>query len=142
MGQIWQSAGMDRPEKPAPTTTGVVSWHELYAGQGQERAFEFYQRQFGWQTIELMDMGPMGTYQMFGRAGMTLGGMMNLPPGAPQPPAWLYYTRVADLAAAMERAKANGGTVIMGPQEVPGGDTICICIDPQGAAFAMHQTKA
>jgi len=38
--------------------------------------------------------------------------------------------------------KANGGTVMNGPMDVPGGDRIAQCMDPQGAAFAIHSTKA
>jgi predicted enzyme related to lactoylglutathione lyase len=33
--------------------------------------------------------------------------------------------------------KAAGGTVSMGPHEVPGGDMIIIGNDPQGAEFAL-----
>jgi predicted enzyme related to lactoylglutathione lyase len=40
------------------------------------------------------------------------------------------------------RVKANGGSVLNGPMEVPGGDTIAQCMDPQGAAFSLHQQKA
>jgi predicted enzyme related to lactoylglutathione lyase len=33
--------------------------------------------------------------------------------------------------------KANGGSITMGPHEVPGGDHIIIGKDPQGAEFAL-----
>jgi predicted enzyme related to lactoylglutathione lyase len=29
----------------------------------------------------------------------------------------------------------------MGPMEIPGGDRIAQCLDPQGAAFALHEPK-
>ena len=57
-----------------PSTPGLVSWHELYAGNGQEAAFRFYADQFGWETFELMDMGPMGKYRIFGWDGVAMGG--------------------------------------------------------------------
>jgi predicted enzyme related to lactoylglutathione lyase len=31
-------------------------------------------QQFGWQTAELMDMGPMGQYRIFGTDGVPMGG--------------------------------------------------------------------
>jgi predicted enzyme related to lactoylglutathione lyase len=31
--------------------------------------------------------------------------------------------------------------VINGPMEVPGGDLIAQCLDPQGAMFALHGKK-
>jgi predicted enzyme related to lactoylglutathione lyase len=34
-----------------------------------------------------------------------------------------------------------GGQVLNGPMEVPGGDIIAQCMDPQGAAFALHSKK-
>lgn len=124
------------PPPPAPTTTGVVSWHELYAGQGQERAFEFYQRQFGWQTIELMDMGPMGKYRIWGIDGVQKGGMMDKPKEMPAA-VWAFYVNVQGIDAAIERIKAGGGQILMGPHEVPGGSWIVQALDPQGANFAL-----
>jgi predicted enzyme related to lactoylglutathione lyase len=35
-----------------------------------------------------------------------------------------------------------GGRVINGPMEVPGGDLIAQCLDPQGALFAVHSSAA
>ena len=56
----------------------------------------------------------------------------------PGPPMWLYYFNVEDLDAAVEVVKAEGGKVLNGPMEVPGGDRIVQCMDPQGAMFALH----
>ncbi len=59
----------------------------------------------------------------------------------PGPPAWLYYILVEDIQRAIDAVKANGGQVLIGPHEVPGGDLIAQCLDPQGAAFALHAKK-
>ena len=56
-------------------------------------------------------------------------------PGAPQ--GWRYYIRVPSIPKAVEAVKAGGGTIAMGPMEVPGGDHIIIGHDPQGAEFAL-----
>jgi predicted enzyme related to lactoylglutathione lyase len=56
----------------------------------------------------------------------------------PGPPFWLYYVYVKDLDKAAESVKQHGGQVLNGPMEVPGGDRIAQCMDPQGAAFAIH----
>ena len=90
-----------------------------------------------------MDMGEMGGYHMFGRDHGAMGGMMNKPAAlAAIPQNWLYYFRVPDVKAAIERVTANGGKILNGPMEVPGGDWIVQTMDPQGAAFALHQKKA
>ena len=106
-------------------------------------ALQFYQKMFGWQPTEAMDMGPMGKYHMFGRHLGPLGGMMNKSPEMAQvPPNWGLYFRVADLDAAVARVKTGGGQILNGPMEVPGGDRIVNCLDPQGAAFSLHAKKA
>jgi hypothetical protein len=38
--------------------------------------------------------------------------------------------------------KANGGAILNGPMEVPGGDRIVNALDPQGAAFSLHARHA
>ena len=40
-----------------------------------------------------------------------------------------------------ERIKAGGGQILNGPMEVPGGDLILNAMDPQGAAFSLHEKK-
>ena len=54
------------------------------------------------------------------------------------PPNWLSYIRVDAVKPVADQVAQLGGTVINGPMEVPGGDWIAQCIDPQGAAFALH----
>ena len=68
--------------------------------------------------------------------------MTKTPDMAQIPNSWLVYFRVPDVHAAAERVKANGGQVVNGPMEVPGGDWIVQAMDPQGAMFAMHHRKA
>jgi predicted enzyme related to lactoylglutathione lyase len=52
---------------------------------------------------------------------------------------WLFYTETSDLDTAIARATKNGATVMNGPMDVPGGGRIAQLMDPQGAAFALHQ---
>ena len=80
----------------------------------------------------------MGTYQMFGRGKGPIGGMMNKPPDMPAPPHWLYYITVDDVDAAIKRVERHGGQLLNGPMDVPGGDRVAACMDPQGGAFALH----
>lgn len=119
-----------------PVGLGGFSWFELYSPD-PDRAWKFYETLFGWQKTSAMDMGEMGTYQMFGRGGgIPNGGIMKPPPGAPA--AWTPYAMVKDARAAAATATANGATIVNGPMEVPGGDWIAQGIDPQGAMFSVH----
>lgn len=113
------------------------SWHELVTTDWKAGA-KFYGALFGWEKKQEMDMGEMGTYFIFGRDRFMYGGMYNKPAEMPAPPHWLPYARVDSADAAVERAKAAGGTVLHGPMEVPGGDRVAIMMDPQGAVFAVH----
>jgi uncharacterized protein len=126
----------DQPPAPAaPGTPGHTGWHELQAGE-LSSAWAFYADLFGWTLADAMDMGPMGTYQMFAIQGQPSGGMMNRMPDVPQP-FWLFYFNVDDIDAAAARTTALGGQVLVAPHEVPGGDWILQGLDPQGAVFAV-----
>lgn len=131
------------PQRPeAVPEVGDASWHELYTTDA-EAALKFYQTLFGWKSTETMDMGPMGKYYMFGRELGSMGGMMTKTPDMAQvPTAWAIYFRVPDVHAAAEKVKANGGKIVNGPMEVPGGDWIVQGVDPQGAMFALHHKKS
>ncbi|HEY2661673.1 MAG TPA: VOC family protein [Caulobacteraceae bacterium] len=132
---------IDRAPPPAnPDVPGYGAWRELMAGDGAA-AFDFYAGLFGWTKAATHDMGPMGVYQLFAKDGQDLGGMMTKPAEIPHP-FWTYYFRVDATAAAAERIKAAGGTVINGPHEVPGGNWIVQGQDPQGAMFALVSPNA
>jgi predicted enzyme related to lactoylglutathione lyase len=124
------------PPAGEPTALGLMSWRELYAGNGEKAAFAFYSGQFGWETLHEMPMGPMGTYRIFGVGEEQMGGMMDKQPQTPES-MWNFYVNVDSVDAAAERIKANGGEVVMGPMEVPGGSWVIQGVDPQGARFAL-----
>lgn len=119
---------------------GEFSWHELMTTD-YVAASDFYRQLFGWEKIDEFDMGPMGIYHMYGKNGQMYGGMFNKSPDMP-PPMWWCYVRVNDVNTAVDAVKKGGGQVMNGPMEVPGGDWIAQCADPQGANFAVHQKKA
>ncbi len=130
----------EQPPSRAPEV-GDVSWHEL-ATTDLDGALRFYLQLAGWEQTGSHDMGAMGPYQMFGHQGFTLGGMFKKAPDMPGPAAWTLYIRVPEITKAVDLVKENGGQVLRGPHEVPGGDWILTCQDPQGAVFALHQRKA
>ena len=119
----------------AAEVPGQVGWNELLTTDW-EAAFGFYAAMFGWRKDDAVDMGPMGTYQLFGLGGPSIGGMFNKPPAVPEP-FWQYYFTVADIDAGLGRITAAGGQVLNGPMEVPGGMWIVQALDPQGAIFAL-----
>lgn len=116
---------------------GHCAWNEL-ATTDAEAAKTFYSALFGWVQEGDMDMGPMGKYEFWwpGDKRFMLGALW---PKVPEMPvsAWAFYFRVANIDAAVEAIKANGGTVFADPTEIPGGDFSVNAMDPQGAAFGL-----
>jgi uncharacterized protein len=105
---------------------GHCAWNELMTSD-RAGAMAFYTGQFGWVKDGEMDMGPVGTYEML-RHGPMIGGVN-------------FYFRVSDIDGAIAMIGASGGTVINGPDEIPGGDFTINGIDPQGAYFALIGTR-
>lgn len=132
---VMQPFSDEQPPQPAPGTPGHVGWHELHAGD-LDSAWAFYAGQFGWTRDQAIDMGPVGTYQLFATGGPAVGGMMTKTPDTPAP-MWLYYFNVDGVDAAVARVVQGGGQVLFGPQQVPGGSWIVQCTDPQGGMFAL-----
>ncbi|MDB5510754.1 MAG: Glyoxalase/bleomycin resistance protein/dioxygenase [Enterovirga sp.] len=120
---------------PKPGTPGHGGWHELLTTD-REGAMTFYAGLFGWTKDKPFDMGPMGIYQIFAQRGQAIGGIMTKPDAIPAP-FWNYYFTVEGIDAATARIGQQGGQVINGPHEVPGGSWIVQGLDPQGAMFSL-----
>lgn len=119
----------------APQTPQRVCWNELTTPD-MASAKAFYAKHFGFEFNESMSMGEMGDYGFIDHHGVRIGGIV--PRMDPQQPiGWLYYFGVPSVNAAKAAVEGNGGTVIMGPHQVPTGEWILIAVDPAGAAFAV-----
>lgn len=129
-------AGQDKQASDvfSPDQLQRVSWNELSTSD-PAAARSFYGDRFGWGTDEFMDMGEMGEYRFIEQGGTRIGALCGVMQG--QQPKWRYYFRVPSIAAAKEIAEQKGGTIHMGPHQVPTGDYIIIGTDPQGAEFAL-----
>ncbi len=118
----------------SPDAEQRVGWNELSTSD-PAAARKFYTDQFGWGTDEFMDMGEMGEYRFLEQDGTRIGALCGVMQG--QQPRWRFYFRVPSIAKAKETAEQKGGTIHMGPHQVPTGDYIIIGSDPQGAEFAL-----
>src|SRR5947209_3087252 len=134
--------------KPIPPADDPNAKSDVFSPSGQQRcgwnelttsdpvaARHFYGEQFGWTSDEFMPMGEMGEYRFFDHEGQRIGAVAGTAHG--QHPHWRYYFRVPSITSAKETAEAKGGKIVIGPMEVPTGDSIIIGIDPQGAEFAL-----
>ena len=118
----------------SPTAEQRVSWNELSTADPAS-ARRFYDGQFGWNSDEFMPMGELGDYRFWQHQGQRIGAFCGTMPG--HQTKWRYYFRVPSISKAKDIVEQNGGTVGMGPHQVPTGDYILIGSDPQGAEFAL-----
>lgn len=123
---------------PEPRTPGHFGWAELNTTDWKS-AWKFYSELFGWKEQGSMDMGgDLGEYFMFGiEPEQMIGGMSNTAKMMNAPAHWLHYTHVKDIDEAVKAIPQKGGKVLNGPMEVPGGDRVAQCQDPQGGTFAI-----
>jgi predicted enzyme related to lactoylglutathione lyase len=116
------------------TTVGQFVWHD-HGSSDVERAKSFYGELLGWQ-IELWKPGEMD-YPMITVNGSMHGGFGPAPEGVP--PHWLGHVRVEDVDATAKRAEQAGGSVLMGPMDIPEVGRMAVIRDPQGAVLSAFQ---
>ncbi|MDF0489675.1 VOC family protein [Sphingomonas sp. H39-1-10] len=119
----------------SPTLPMRCAWNELTT-LDTSTALPFYGDLLGMASTEAMSMGPLGDYRFLDVGETRIGAMMNR--AAPdQPVGWSFYFRVPDVDAAAEQVRAAGGTVLMAPMDVPGGERIVVVRDPTGASIGF-----
>ena len=119
---------------------GEFAWHEMGA-TNLETVWDFYVELFEWERVSEFDMGAMGPYRMFGKGGERYGGMYRRADESKASPYWLSYVAVSDAGSFADIVTANGGVVMTGPMDVPGGDRVVVFRDPQSAVCAAHQRR-
>jgi uncharacterized protein len=116
-----------------------VRWNEL-TSPDLDRAKSFYAKHFNFQFNEVMPMGPMGDYCFVDHDGVRIGAIMQKPPESPIT-TWQFYFGVESVMKATRAITDGGGSVMMAPHQVPGGDWITVATDPQGAPFGIVGPK-
>lgn len=117
---------------------GALTWVELTTSD-TEKSKTFYGEVFGW-TEETSDGGGMA-YTEFGLGDKKIAGMMAKPPGMPAelPSYWMPYFQTTDPDRLAGEITALGGTIMAGPDDIPGGGRYVVATDPQGAAFGLYR---
>ncbi|KAA3611527.1 MAG: VOC family protein [Planctomycetota bacterium] len=121
---------------------GSFGWNEL-GTQDLAAARKFYDALLNW-NIRSSPMEGGGDYPHISVDGHDIGGMYQITEemgGANVPSHWLGYVAVSDADAIVARAKELGGSLMMGPMDIPNTGRIAVLKDPQGAAFALFQSS-
>jgi uncharacterized protein len=112
-------------------TTPRFVWHDL-GTRDLDGTKRFYGEAFGW-TFEGSANDP---YTHIRAGEEMIGGIRVMSPGEPQPPSWLGYVGVEDVAATVARITGAGGRVHMGPTTMDNVGTFAVVADPTGAVFS------
>lgn len=120
-------------------TPGHFVWNQLMAPD-PDRAIAFYVDRFGWRQQGSMPMGAFGDYKFLLSGDIAIGAAMGMVPGGQ--PGWQYSTHVADIDHAADRITAGGGTILQGPDQIPGGSYSIVAVDREGACFGLVGPRA
>jgi len=122
----------DLPDSPA-AKPGQFFWNELHTPDPTS-ALGFYEKVIGFSHREVG--GPENSYFVVSKNGIDRGGVTSQPPRGIAPH-WLPYVFVDDPDAATTRARALGGTILVGPADIPDIGRFGVLGDPTGAMLAV-----
>jgi predicted enzyme related to lactoylglutathione lyase len=126
------------PDAMVPHAHGTPCWLDMFADD-QSAALDFYRTLFGWTGGEPSpEFGGYAIAELDGARAVT-GIAPVMPDQPPRPVTWNTYFAVDDIAAAAERIGKLGGTVLVGPDEVPGTGKLVFATDPSGASFGLWE---
>lgn len=121
--------------------TSHFIWYELLTSDPTAAA-TFYSALLGWTVSDANQEGM--DYRILSMGGVSVGGLMALPPGAVASgmrPGWLGYVSVADVDKSIANIRAAGGTEHMPPMDIPNVGRLAMAADPQGAQlYVMNPT--
>jgi uncharacterized protein len=126
------------PPVPRPGGSGLeVAWHVLNTPD-VERAKTSYAEQFGWCFEEPVQLAGFVLHPFAWQAGGSpVGAFCDIANRPEAHPHWLFQFRVTGLELSIQTVKAGGGHVVT-ELELPTGERLAVCDDPQGAAFALR----
>ncbi|MEU0838515.1 VOC family protein [Streptomyces sp. NPDC005962] len=129
---VWQAR--EFPGAGIVNESGALIWNELNTSD-REAASAFYAEALGIETVPME--GAEGYFALTVN-GRTVGGLQNIPAGAPArtPPHWLAYFSVENTDRTVAKLSAEGGTVLKPPFDMVAG-RMALVQDPQGAPFAL-----
>lgn len=117
-------------------TTGIgeVSWFEVM-GSDLALLTRFYSELFGWKLVPIEGQ----PYHMTAPDWKGLPGGVGAGPG----PGWTtFYVKVDDVEAAVGRAVAGGGKVLLPKMVLGDGTTIAVIADPEGHPVGLSRSAA
>ncbi|MBX3289849.1 MAG: VOC family protein [Acidobacteria bacterium] len=121
---------------------GEFCWTEV-AVTDLEKCKSFYTNVFGWEFAQSKAMDGEMQYLEFSSSGAAEPDAAiyeinaDMFGGTAPPPHIAVYVAVDDVDAAAEKAKSLGGSVLVGPENIPNVGRFAVIGDPAGAVISM-----
>jgi uncharacterized protein len=129
-----------------PPTSSVnasveADWHLLNTNDAA-RALVNYHELFAWEIKGRVEVPPHGAFHEFAwhAGGPSVGAITDITGMPGRHPHWLFFFKVDALEPAIAATRAAGG-LVLDPIALPSGERVCVCDDPQGAAFALLERR-
>ena len=106
-------------------------WHDLSTNDA-DGSKKFYGEVFHWK----FETSANGPYTHISAGDEMIGGIRQMSPGESQPPNWLGYVVVDDVAATVASITGAGGKVYMPTTTMENVGTFAVTADPTGAVFS------
>jgi hypothetical protein len=132
-----QATGLHQP--------GRIVWHDLLT-EDADVTQRFYSELFGWEfeTVPVaLGFGESLNYSIISNKGVPIGGMVDTsgfdnPQNQSQ---WVSFISTADIEQSVKVLQASGGLLQAGPVDLGARGQLALVADPQGALFALLQTR-
>jgi predicted enzyme related to lactoylglutathione lyase len=116
---------------------GTPSWTDVSTSD-VDAGISFYSELFGWEAEPVgEDPEQTGNYHMFKQGGKQVAGIGKAMQG--MPPVWNVYVAVEDADAALAKAEAEGGTIVIPGFDVFTAGRMGVFTDPGGAFLCVWQ---
>jgi predicted enzyme related to lactoylglutathione lyase len=125
---------------PANVKTGIEAvWHVLNTSD-VARAAANYHDLFGWEVSDRLERIADVAFHQFAwhPGGVNVGAFADIAARPGVHAHWLFFFEVDALDQAIAAARAGGG-LVLDPVVAPSGQRVCVCDDPQGAAFGLRE---
>ncbi|MBO3101899.1 VOC family protein [Cellulomonas fengjieae] len=116
---------------------GVPSWVDIEQAD-VEAALAFYSAVLGWTFHEAAPPGSPTRYVIAQVDGLDVAGVGSACSAGPD---WHTYVSVADVGVTLDRVRAAGGQVTVGPTVAGEGGTWAELTDPSGALLRLWQPR-
>ncbi len=137
------SAKLPPLNQPATTVShpGKIIWSDLFTAD-LAASTKFYGALFGWEWRVVSD-SPRAYSLAYANGTPVAGAVYRAKkPGETAGAHWIGYIAVPDISAAVQKATAQGGRVLLSAREIPDRGQLAVLTDNEGTPFGVLQSSS